>query len=143
MRIDTDFAANPAAITQLWTLDFDAVMALGAVELDRVAVLIARYVEQRYFVMLPGQADYTLAVDIDAGDYGITSQLGHNLADMSASSMAAVVTRKEDDPDNVRVSLRSVSGVDTTVVSKQFGGGGHKGASGCTIPLGQWNGFKQ
>lgn len=139
LRINTDFAANPAAIDQLWELDFDAVMKLGAPEMERTRALIADYVEKRYHVMLPGQVDYTIAVDIEDGDYGIISQLGHVLAVMSASDMGAVVTRQGG---NAKVSMRSVKGVDTTVVSKQFGGGGHAGSSGFNVPHAEWLSFK-
>jgi phosphoesterase RecJ-like protein len=33
------------------------------------------------------------------------------------------------------VSLRAKPGVDVQQVASMFGGGGHKAASGCTIPL--------
>lgn len=35
----------------------------------------------------------------------------------------------------VKVSLRSKGEEDTTVISQSHGGGGHKNASGCTMPL--------
>jgi phosphoesterase RecJ-like protein len=41
---------------------------------------------------------------------------------------------KEGD-DGTRVSLRAKPGVDVQAVAAMFGGGGHKAASGCTIPL--------
>jgi len=41
---------------------------------------------------------------------------------------------KEGD-DGTRVSLRAKPGVDVQKVAAMFGGGGHKAASGCTIPL--------
>lgn len=140
MRIDTNFVANPTAIEKLLTLDFDAVMKLGEPEMERTRALIASYVNKRYRVVLPPHKDWTSAVDVDDGDYGITSQLGHELANLSESSMGAVVTHNED---KVKVSLRSVQGIDTTVVSKQFGGGGHISSSGFSVTLEQWNGFKQ
>ncbi|HEY8712407.1 MAG TPA: bifunctional oligoribonuclease/PAP phosphatase NrnA, partial [Thermoanaerobaculia bacterium] len=42
---------------------------------------------------------------------------------------------KEGDGDTTRVSLRAKPGVDVQQVAAMFGGGGHKAASGCTIPL--------
>jgi phosphoesterase RecJ-like protein len=36
---------------------------------------------------------------------------------------------------NVRVSLRSKGGVDVGAVAAKFGGGGHRAAAGCTLPL--------
>ncbi|GAC1401071.1 MAG: bifunctional oligoribonuclease/PAP phosphatase NrnA [Thermoanaerobaculia bacterium] len=42
---------------------------------------------------------------------------------------------KEGDASSTRVSLRAKPGVDVQQVAAMFGGGGHKAASGCTIPL--------
>jgi phosphoesterase RecJ-like protein len=36
---------------------------------------------------------------------------------------------------NVRVSLRSKGGVDVGAIAARFGGGGHRAAAGCTLPL--------
>jgi phosphoesterase RecJ-like protein len=44
----------------------------------------------------------------------------------------AVVFFKELAPDNWRVSMRSKGNVDINAVAKEFGGGGHKNASGCS-----------
>ncbi len=35
----------------------------------------------------------------------------------------------------IKVSLRSKGDEDTTVISQAYGGGGHLNASGCTMPL--------
>lgn len=40
---------------------------------------------------------------------------------------------KELEPSQVKVSLRSKSQVDVNVVARQFGGGGHPRAAGCTV----------
>ena len=46
------------------------------------------------------------------------------------------LTTLEITPDGkTRVSLRAKPGVDVQAVAAMFGGGGHKAASGCTIPL--------
>jgi len=42
---------------------------------------------------------------------------------------------KESEGNTTRVSLRAKPGVDVQKVASMFGGGGHKAASGCTIPL--------
>ncbi len=42
---------------------------------------------------------------------------------------------KELDDKQTRVSMRAKPGIDTQKVAAMFGGGGHKAASGCTIPL--------
>jgi phosphoesterase RecJ-like protein len=41
---------------------------------------------------------------------------------------------KELGPREYRVSLRSKGAIDVAAVVKQFGGGGHKNAAGCTVP---------
>ena len=45
----------------------------------------------------------------------------------------AVVFFKQVEGDEYRVSLRSKGDIDIGAVAKEFGGGGHKNASGCTI----------
>jgi phosphoesterase RecJ-like protein len=42
---------------------------------------------------------------------------------------------KEIDEKSTRVSLRAKPGVDVQAVAAMFGGGGHKAASGCTMPM--------
>jgi phosphoesterase RecJ-like protein len=40
---------------------------------------------------------------------------------------------REDKPDSIKVSFRSRQAYDVNSVARQFGGGGHKNAAGCTI----------
>ena len=42
---------------------------------------------------------------------------------------------KEGDANSTRVSLRAKPGVDVQRIAAMFGGGGHKAASGCTMPM--------
>lgn len=42
---------------------------------------------------------------------------------------------KEGSDSSTRVSMRAKPGVDVQAIAAMFGGGGHKAASGCTIPL--------
>jgi phosphoesterase RecJ-like protein len=42
---------------------------------------------------------------------------------------------KEIDDQSTRVSMRAKPGVDVQAVASMFGGGGHKAASGCTMPM--------
>lgn len=42
---------------------------------------------------------------------------------------------KEGDGNSTRVSMRAKPGIDVQSVAAMFGGGGHKAASGCTVPL--------
>jgi phosphoesterase RecJ-like protein len=51
---------------------------------------------------------------------------------LTVKDIQAVVFFKEQGPDDWRVSMRSKGAVDINAVAKQFGGGGHKNASGCS-----------
>ena len=42
---------------------------------------------------------------------------------------------KDLDGKSTRVSMRAKPGVDVQTVAAKFGGGGHKAASGCTMPF--------
>jgi bifunctional oligoribonuclease and PAP phosphatase NrnA len=50
---------------------------------------------------------------------------------LTVKDIQAVVFFKESGPDDWRLSLRSKGEVDVNAVARQFGGGGHKNASGC------------
>ena len=52
---------------------------------------------------------------------------------LTVKEIQAVVFFKEIDTDHYRVSLRSKGDIDVCAVAKEFGGGGHKNASGCTV----------
>jgi phosphoesterase RecJ-like protein len=73
--------------------------------------------------------DHRLANDC-GGTYEDTEGL-INLP-LTVKEIVAVVFFKENGPDDWRVSLRSKGDVDVNAVAKQFHGGGHKNASGCS-----------
>jgi phosphoesterase RecJ-like protein len=52
---------------------------------------------------------------------------------LTVKEIQAVVFFKQIEGDEYRVSLRSKGDIDIGVVAKEFGGGGHKNASGCTV----------
>ena len=51
---------------------------------------------------------------------------------LTVKEIQAVVFFKEDATNDWRISMRSKGEVDINAVAKQFGGGGHKNASGCS-----------
>jgi phosphoesterase RecJ-like protein len=51
---------------------------------------------------------------------------------LTVKEIVAVVFFKENAPGDWRVSLRSKGAIDINAVAKEFGGGGHKNASGCS-----------
>jgi phosphoesterase RecJ-like protein len=59
---------------------------------------------------------------------------------LSAKEVLAVVFFKENGDDDWRISLRSKGDIDVNAVAKEFGGGGHKNASGCGVrgTFAQW-----
>jgi phosphoesterase RecJ-like protein len=52
---------------------------------------------------------------------------------LTVKEIQAVVFFKQDEGDQYRVSMRSKGSIDIGAVAKQFGGGGHKNAAGCTV----------
>src|SRR5258706_10466545 len=51
---------------------------------------------------------------------------------LTVKEIQGVVFFKENGPGDWRVSMRSKGEVDVNAIAKQFGGGGHKNASGCS-----------
>jgi phosphoesterase RecJ-like protein len=90
---------------------------LSQMELDPSGRLATVYVDRK------------LATDC-GGTYEDTEGL-INLP-LTVKEIQAVVFFKENGPDDWRVSMRSKGEVDINAVAKQFGGGGHKNASGCS-----------
>jgi bifunctional oligoribonuclease and PAP phosphatase NrnA len=52
---------------------------------------------------------------------------------LTVKEVQAVVFFKQVDGDTFRVSMRSKGDVDIGAVAKEFGGGGHKNAAGCSV----------
>ena len=52
---------------------------------------------------------------------------------LTVKEIEAVVFFKQEKDDEYRVSLRSKGTIDIGAVAKEFGGGGHKNAAGCTV----------
>jgi len=52
---------------------------------------------------------------------------------LTVKEIQAVVFFKQIEGDEYRVSMRSKGDIDIGSVAKQFGGGGHKNAAGCTV----------
>jgi phosphoesterase RecJ-like protein len=52
---------------------------------------------------------------------------------LTVKEVEAVVFFKQEKDDEYRVSLRSKGEIDIGAVAKEFGGGGHKNAAGCTV----------
>lgn len=74
-------------------------------------------------------------------DHAMTSAAGGTYEDteglvnmpLTVKEIVAVVFFKQSEGNEYRVSLRSKGDIDVGGVAKQFGGGGHKNAAGCTV----------
>jgi phosphoesterase RecJ-like protein len=89
---------------------------LSRLELDDSGRLATLYVDRRLAAACGGTYDDTEGLI--------------NLP-LTVKEIQAVVFFKENGPDDWRVSMRSKENVDVSAVARQFGGGGHKNASGC------------
>jgi phosphoesterase RecJ-like protein len=80
-------------------------------------------------------------------DRTLTAALGATYEDtegvinvpLTVKEIVAVAFFKEQGPDDWRISMRSKGDVDINAIAKEFGGGGHRNASGCSArgPLAQ------
>jgi phosphoesterase RecJ-like protein len=52
---------------------------------------------------------------------------------LTVKEIQAVVFFKQNEGDEYRVSMRSKDAIDIGAVAKEFGGGGHRNAAGCTV----------
>ncbi|HEX9501015.1 MAG TPA: bifunctional oligoribonuclease/PAP phosphatase NrnA [Thermoanaerobaculia bacterium] len=70
-------------------------------------------------------------------DAGATPEDTEGIVNYGRSIDGVVVSAllKEVDDKSTRVSLRAKPGIDVQAVASMFGGGGHKAASGCTMPF--------
>ena len=75
-------------------------------------------------------------------DHAMTAAAGGTYEDteglinlpLTVREIRASAFLKELGPAEFRVSLRSKGAIDVAAVARQFGGGGHKNAAGCTVP---------
>jgi bifunctional oligoribonuclease and PAP phosphatase NrnA len=120
----TEAGVNPAAIARA-VYDSNRIgrlklfrAVLNGMELDSTERVATLYVTQQM-----------------AADCGATYEDTEGLVNfpLSAREVQAVVFFKEDGPDDWRISLRSKGTIDVNAVAKEFGGGGHKNASGCGV----------
>jgi bifunctional oligoribonuclease and PAP phosphatase NrnA len=74
-----------------------------------------------------GQLESSGGVDEDTGD--LVNML------LSVEGVLAAALFKEVDASRMKVSLRSLGDVDVHALAERFGGGGHRNASGITMPV--------
>jgi phosphoesterase RecJ-like protein len=87
------------------------------------------------------QMDRTGAIAIVYVDHEMARQAGGTYEDteglvnlpLTVKEIQAVVFFKQIEENEYRVSLRSKGSIDVGTLAKEFGGGGHKNAAGCTL----------
>ena len=87
------------------------------------------------------QIDPTGRIAIVYLDHEMARQAGGTYEDteglinlpLTVKEIQAVVFFKQAEGDEYRVSMRSKGDIDIGAVAKEFGGGGHKNAAGCTV----------
>lgn len=135
MNIEFDPRLNPALFQQLLSLDPESIINRGIQSLAQKQKLIDDVLDQSYQIALGGGAfGHCLAVNADSV-IELRSELGHQLANKSQNmklrGIGAVVYKvpELENDQLLKVSLRSIESEDTTQISQEFGGGGHRNAS--------------
>ncbi len=79
-------------------------------------------------VAIPGQVEKSIGVTEDDMD---------NISSFprTISGVCMAATLRETKEGDVKLSVRAIPGYDATVLTGQFGGGGHKGAAGATLKM--------
>jgi oligoribonuclease NrnB/cAMP/cGMP phosphodiesterase (DHH superfamily) len=164
LELEYDFQKNPGIFDSLMALNKDELIASGKLLIEardhKIATLLVSsiiltipnselflfllsffLIVQSLFSLVDGSTVPCYA--IESNDFKIVSELGKQLATISKSDgeipMAMIYYEREG---KMSVSFRSIDDYDTTMFSKKYGGGGHKGASGCSIDLDEFEKFK-
>ncbi|PRP76741.1 hypothetical protein PROFUN_11744 [Planoprotostelium fungivorum] len=131
-NLNFDYNSNPDLFIDMMSLDIQQLIERGKALSSKQQDIIDREIEKSFAIQMEGFGTF-LAVLTRYGD--LRSEMGNQLAVKSESlghrGIAAVVYREEkiEDESKLKVSLRSLPEEDTSVISKKYGGGGHKNAS--------------
>ncbi|KAK3224645.1 hypothetical protein Dsin_004507 [Dipteronia sinensis] len=147
-NIEFSFQLNPSLFDQLLSLDLESVINQGMVSLAHKQTLIEESLNQSYEITLGGGAfGRCLAVDADSVAE-LRSELGHQLATKSRNlklrGIGAMVYRvpELENDQLLKISLRSIESEDTTPISREFGGGGHRNASSFLLSAAEFEQWK-
>lgn len=148
LYIEFDVRVNPSLFDRLLSLDLENVINQGMKSLAEKQRLIDDALSQSYEIAIGGgRFGHCLAVDADS-IAALRSELGHQLATKSHSlelrGIGAVVYRvlELENHQMLKISLRSVESEDTTRISENFGGGGHRNASSFMLSSEEFNRWK-
>ncbi|XP_047077110.1 uncharacterized protein LOC124687362 [Lolium rigidum] len=148
LDIEFNVNENGKLFDQLLELDPEQVISRGQVTLSQKQTLIADCLEKSYEIALGcGQFGNCLAVNADA-IAKLRSELGNQLADKSQNlnlrAIGAVVYKVPElnNDQMLKISLRSLGQEDTTSISQEYGGGGHRNASSFLLSVAEFERWK-
>lgn len=148
LNIELSFRLNSSLFDQLLSLDLESIISQGTTSLEYKQKLISETLDQSYEIALGGGAfGHCLAVDADSFSE-LRSELGHQLAiksrNLKLRGIGAVVYRvlELENDQMLKISLRSMDSEDTTCISQEFGGGGHRNASSFMLSLREFEQWK-
>lgn len=135
LNIEYNVNLNSCLFDQLMNLDPDLLISLGKETFAYKQKLIDEALDQSYEIGLGcGLFGHCLAVDADHISH-LRSELGHQLAvkshQLNLRGIGAVVYKVPQlkNVHMLKISLRSLDLEDTTPISQEYGGGGHRNAS--------------
>ncbi|CAN6464095.1 unnamed protein product [Victoria cruziana] len=133
--LEYNYMLNPNLFGQLLSLDPSNIICQGKISLLHKQKLLDEALQSSYEISLgQGLHGNCLAVDADSIS-NLRSELGNQLAVKSSvmkmRAIGAVVYRVPalENMHLLKISLRSVGSEDTTIISQEYGGGGHQNAS--------------
>ncbi|KAM7250388.1 hypothetical protein ACFE04_022271 [Oxalis oulophora] len=149
LKLEFDVRLNPSLFDQLLSLDLESVINQGMTSLAIKQKLIQDALDQSYEIALGGGVfGPCLAVNVDAAMSELRSELGHQLAtkshNLNLRGVGAIVYKvPEIENDQIlKISLRSIESEDTTPISQEFGGGGHRNASSFMLNSSEFDQWK-
>uniref|UniRef100_A0A0D9VJL0 DHHA1 domain-containing protein n=1 Tax=Leersia perrieri TaxID=77586 RepID=A0A0D9VJL0_9ORYZ len=142
--LDIEFDVNinqklfdQASIDLLLELDPEEVISRGQATLSYKQKLIDDCLEKSYEIALGcGSFGNCLAVNADAIS-NLRSELGNQLAEKSLYKVPEL-----NNDNMLKISLRSLNEEDTTSISKEYGGGGHRNASSFLLSVTEFDRWK-
>ncbi|XP_077246979.1 DHHA1 domain protein [Tasmannia lanceolata] len=148
LNIEYNIKLNPALFEQLLSLDPQSLISQGQMTLSHMQKLIDGVLEQSYEIALGGgRFGHCLAIDADSVSE-LRSELGHQLANKSRTlnlrGIGAVVYKVPElgNDQLLKISLRSLDTEDTTPISQEYIGGGHRNASSFMLSSAEFESWK-
>ena len=138
LKLEMDPSKNPEIWSQLLALDPTSVITTGHAKMAEEAAIIAAEAKTAFILTVDSISPPLKCLAIVSAYPDLRSTAGNLLAEASRDrglDPVGVIAYTEPGAGVgvIKVSARSVNNFDTTIFSKAFGGGGHKGASSCIV----------